>query len=103
MPAPIFDFQVGKLLSRKLDEALPATLRVEDRVKRTDLEGEVRFAGSLLAAAAAAERAMKQAGDVPALTSAVAAFLDKLEKADAAVSSAHARVMAEVQKTSASA
>jgi hypothetical protein len=95
MPAAHFELQVGKLLARKLDEALPMTLRIDDRVKRADLEKDARYAGTLLAAAAAAERAVRQAQDIPAATAAVADFLEKLERADAAVAAVHARAIAE--------
>ncbi|HVY63001.1 MAG TPA: hypothetical protein VHF22_15190, partial [Planctomycetota bacterium] len=82
MPAPHFEHQVGKAVARKYDEMLPMTLCIEDRVKRVDFERDARYAGTLLAAAAAAEKAMRGAPDLASFSAASADFVEKLERAD---------------------
>jgi hypothetical protein len=97
-----FEFRAGRQLQRVHDDTLKATMRIEDRVRRRDLEAEARYAGTILAAVQAAERALREAPDSSAASAAAAAYVEKLERAEQAVATAHARVLEAVPNASAS-
>lgn len=94
MAGASFDFRVGKELVRRLEESSRAILKVEDRVRRSDLETEARYAGTLLVALAAAERGLREAADLAAFAGAADAYIGKLERASAGVQVVHEKVMA---------
>lgn len=94
MAGSSFDFRVGKELARKHEEAARVIARIEDRVRRNDLEAESRFAGTLLAALSTAERSLRDAPDVTAWAAAGDIYAEKLERASACVFGVHERVLA---------
>ena len=91
MGSLVFEFEVGKGLGRRLDEAGRAVARIGDATQRRDLETDVRYAGTLLVQLQGAEKEIRRAPDVGAFAAATEAYVHKLERAEAAVSTVCAR------------
>jgi hypothetical protein len=86
-----FEPKVARILSARLEEATHAIARIADRVQRTDLERDARYAGTLLAAANGAARVLAESPDAARLSAAAATYIEKLERAEQAVITVYMR------------
>ena len=86
-----FEPKVARLLAMRLEEASRAIARIADRVSRTDLERDARYAGTLMAAATGAARALAECGDSAHLSEAARLYIEKLERAEQAVNTVYLR------------